>query len=74
VDPLTQQVLKALAQRREEIKYRLVKGHFWEDGDALEQIGLKVLVEITKADILEEIVGMDYESFVSLLKEADADE
>lgn len=70
-DPLTQQFLLVLQQRREEIKDNLIRGNFWDDGDALDVIGQKCLMETAKAEILEDIIQMDHESFTGLLKEAE---
>ena len=73
-DPLTQDLLRALQQRRLEIKEDLAKGNFWDDGDSLDKIGMKCLMETAKLDILEEIVEMDFESLTGLLKEASDEE
>lgn len=70
-DPLTQATLRALQQRREEIKEQLAKGNFWDEGDTIDQIGVKALMACAKADILEEIITLDHESLLGLLKEAE---
>jgi hypothetical protein len=73
-DPLTQAVLRALRQRRAEITEGLAKGNFWEEGDSLDQVGMRCLEETAKIAILSEIIELDHETFTGLLKEATREE